>query len=140
VQIGAPDTNTRPDMSPHPPQVDLGQEPSTVVENSLMRDARSPRHQGVDQTERGYRTHAVSRQVESRACRPRCRTLDDLCAEPTREKSPAEREATDAGTNDQDLRVIHVPIPEPRTSSKAYTSVRSHLLVSVRRARGFARR
>jgi hypothetical protein len=47
-------------MSPHALQVDLGQEPSAVIEDPLMRDARGASHQNVGQAKRGDRADAVA--------------------------------------------------------------------------------
>jgi hypothetical protein len=63
-----------------------------VIENPLMRDAHSPSHQSVGQTERGNRTDAVDWHVKARARRwPGWRPVDGFCAEPAREESRAKR-------------------------------------------------
>jgi hypothetical protein len=50
-----------PDVSPDALHVDLRQQPSAVIEDTLIRDVRSASHQRVGQIKGGDRADAVAR-------------------------------------------------------------------------------
>ena len=103
MKLGAKDANAGTDRAPEILQLDLRQAPSPVIEDSLVRNTDSSSQHLVGETQPLELANAVTGYVEAGAARwPRCGTFDDLGIEPLRSQRPAESEAGDSTTDDQD--------------------------------------
>jgi hypothetical protein len=98
-------------MARHAPragQVDLGEQPSAMIHDPLVRERHGAGHQSVTETERCRRSYAVSGHVETGTdLRPVTRALDELWPEAIREEPAGERETGDAAADNQDASVKH---------------------------------
>src|SRR5512133_1914318 len=94
---------TRPDSVPHLRKIDVDEQPAAIIADALPRDSDRVLHNCLFEAQRAQRAGRVPRQVDARArLVPRGLPLDDLGREAGTGKHSSNREAADAGADDED--------------------------------------